>query len=240
MATSIPHRRERLREAALAEIRVIARRLLVEGGADAVTISAIARTMGMSAPALYRYYPSHRDLLAALASQLYGDLASRLALVREAAGSPASAAPLLAMCRALRAWASEHPAEFRFLFASPFLAEASDAGGAFGDLFLEEVARIWQRKPFPVPDARTLSPALRSQLRAYSERTRGRLPAAAIHVFLNGWVKLCGVLTMEVLGQLDFALTDVEPFYEQNLRELCAMLSLQYRVLENENSGVRS
>jgi len=230
MTQPISGRRERLREAALAEIHDTARRLLAEAGPDAVTISAITRAMGMSAPALYRYYPSHRDLLAALASQLYDELAGQMTSAREAAVASASGAPLLAMCRAMRSWATAHPAEFRFLFASPFLAEASDAGSAFGELFLEEVARIWRRKPFPVPAPRTLSPALADQLRVYSERTGGRLPPAAMHVFLTGWVRLCGVLNIEVLGQLDFALADAEPFYEQTLKELCAALSVQYRV----------
>lgn len=229
MTPSIPGRRERLREATLAEIHGTARRLLVAGGPDAVSISAITRAMGMSAPALYRYYPSHGDLLAAVASQLYAELAAQIASARAQAGTASFAAPLLAMCRALRAWACAHPAEFRFLFAGLFLAEAGDAGSAFGELFLQEVARIWQHKAFTVPAARALSPALAEQLRAYTERTGARLPAAAMHVFLTGWVRLCGVLTMEVLGQLNFALADAEPFYEQTLKELCAELSIPYR-----------
>ncbi|MEN3157710.1 TetR/AcrR family transcriptional regulator [Alkalimonas sp. NCh-2] len=226
MIPSNPGRRERLRKAVFAEIHGLARHLLVEGGPDAVTISAIARAMGMSAPALYRYYRSHRDLLAALASQLYDELAGRIALAGEKSGT--ATVPLLAMCRAMRTWATAHPAEFRFLFASPFLAEASDAGSAFGELFLEEVARIWRHKSFPVPATNTLSPALSEQLCAYSQRTGGRLPPVAMHVFLNGWVRVCGVLNMEVLKQLDFALADAEPFYEQTLKELCAALSVQY------------
>mgnify|MGYP003576812514 CR=1 FL=1 len=231
MTRSIPGRRERLREAALAEIHRTARRLLVDGGPDAITISAIARVMGVSAPALYRYYPSHRDLVAALASQLYDELAHQIASEREDASISisSSAAPLLAMCRAMRTWAIAHPAEFRFLFASPFLAEASNAGSAFGGLFLDEVARIWERKPFPVPEVHALAPALGEQLRAYSERSGARLPATAMHVFLTCWVRLCGVLSMEVLGQLGFAVTDAEPFYEQTLKELCDILVIQYR-----------
>lgn len=229
MTRLVPGRRERLREAALAEIHGTARRLLAEGGPDAVTLSAIARAMGMSAPALYRYYPSHRDLLAALASQLYEELARQITLAREAA----RAAPLLAMCRAMRTWATAYPAEFRLLFASPFLAGASDAGSAFGELFLDEVARIWQLKPFPVPRMPALSPVLRGQLRAYAERTGARLPATAMYVFLTCWVRLCGVLSMEVLGQLDFALTETEPLYEQTLRDISAMLSIQYQAPTN-------
>jgi AcrR family transcriptional regulator len=44
-------RRERVRQATLAEIRAAARRLLIEQGSQAVTINAVAREMGMSGPA---------------------------------------------------------------------------------------------------------------------------------------------------------------------------------------------
>ena len=49
-------RRERLRAETEREIRQAARALLVERGRDAVTLRAIARELGITAPALYRYY----------------------------------------------------------------------------------------------------------------------------------------------------------------------------------------
>jgi AcrR family transcriptional regulator len=49
---AIATRRERLRAATVEEIKTTARRLLVEQGAESVTLRAIAREMGMTAPAL--------------------------------------------------------------------------------------------------------------------------------------------------------------------------------------------
>src|SRR6266511_91616 len=72
--TTAPTRRERLREATLREIREVARRLLVDEGPAAISVRAIAREMGMTAPALYRYYPSHTHLVAALTADLYTEL----------------------------------------------------------------------------------------------------------------------------------------------------------------------
>lgn len=48
-------RRERIRAATEMEIRQHARTLLIEQGRDAVTLRAIARELGITAPALYRY-----------------------------------------------------------------------------------------------------------------------------------------------------------------------------------------
>ena len=64
MTKPATNRRERIREATLIEIRTVARELLVRHGSSAVTINAVAREMGMSGPALYRYYASHEELVA--------------------------------------------------------------------------------------------------------------------------------------------------------------------------------
>jgi len=56
-------RRDRLRAATTAEILQTARRLLVESGPEAVSLRAIAREMGMTAPGLYRYFGSHEELI---------------------------------------------------------------------------------------------------------------------------------------------------------------------------------
>ncbi|MCI0690009.1 MAG: hypothetical protein L0Y54_22660, partial [Sporichthyaceae bacterium] len=51
LATTTLTRRERLRTATVAEIKDLARRLLALGGAQAISLRAIARDMGMTAPA---------------------------------------------------------------------------------------------------------------------------------------------------------------------------------------------
>ena len=58
-----PSRRERLRAATMAEIRAEARRLLVDGGEAAVSLRAVARQMGLTPAALYRYVDSHEELM---------------------------------------------------------------------------------------------------------------------------------------------------------------------------------
>src|SRR5882672_12208641 len=67
-------RRERLRTATVAEIKSLARRLLMAGGPHAFSLRAIARDMGMTAPAIYRYFPSLDALVAELAEDLYDEL----------------------------------------------------------------------------------------------------------------------------------------------------------------------
>ena len=68
-------RRERVREATLTEIKEIARRHLVEFGVVGVSLRAIAREMGMTAPGLYRYVSGIDALLVMITAEMYEELA---------------------------------------------------------------------------------------------------------------------------------------------------------------------
>src|SRR5215211_2916846 len=104
-------RRERLRDAAYAEIKSIARRQMAEQGAAALSLRAIAAAMGVTPPALYRYYKSRDELVTALIVDAYNDMAD--ALEAAAAAHPAAdyAGRFLAVALAYRAWAIAHPAD---------------------------------------------------------------------------------------------------------------------------------
>ena len=60
-ADEAPSRRERARAATFGEIKRTARRVLVRSGPDGLALRAVAREMGMTAPALYRYF-DNREL----------------------------------------------------------------------------------------------------------------------------------------------------------------------------------
>ena len=70
-----PSRRDRVRAATTGEIKQTARRILVARGPDAVSLRAIAREMGMTAPALYRYFASHEDLLRHVVADIFTEIA---------------------------------------------------------------------------------------------------------------------------------------------------------------------
>src|SRR3954464_5807853 len=84
-----PTRRERYRRQTVAEIKAAAMDQLRAGGAEAVSLNAIARSMAMSAPALCRYFASRDELLADLAVDVHLALADALeaASAREASAA---------------------------------------------------------------------------------------------------------------------------------------------------------
>jgi AcrR family transcriptional regulator len=224
-------RRDRVRAATVTEIKDTARRILVADGPDGLSLRAIAREMGMTAPALYRYFPSREDLIGALIADLYDELTATLAAATATAGADPRAG-ITAASWAFRAWALAHPREFGLLFGSPIPgidahSDDSPAGLAserFGQVFGDLVARIYLADPFPVPAEDEMDPVLRRQLRDWCSALPVELPIGAGQVFLSCWIRLYGMVAMEVFGHLQFALPDAEPLFEAELRDLAVKL----------------
>ncbi|KWW99384.1 hypothetical protein TH66_09735 [Carbonactinospora thermoautotrophica] len=228
-------RRERQREATLREIKQVARRLLVTKGAGAVSLRAIAREMGMTAPGLYRYFASHEELLHALCQDITAELCDRLEAARDAVEGDA-VTRLFATARALRAWALEHRAEFGLTFGGTTLPDLRlppecrtgdplhEQGYRFGRIFFDLFVEVWRTRGFAAPDPADLDPRLVPQLQTLQLGMGGRLPLGACYVFLECWVMLYGIVSLEVYGKLDFALTDTAPMFESYLRRIADRL----------------
>jgi AcrR family transcriptional regulator len=254
MMVQAPSRRDRVRAATTQEIIQTARRLLVQQGPDAVSLRAIARDMGMTAPALYRYFSSHEELLRHVVADIFTELADHVrAAVHVAADSStgelteaeAMVLKMIAGCREFRAWTLEHVPEFNMIFGSPppgleYLHEITrdptvDCGYQFGQVFLELFGNLYRRRPFSIPADDEIQPGLREQLARYRELARTDLPLGALQTFLRCWVLLYGTVSLEVFGHLKFALDDASPMFELMLADLARMIGLEYPLPERSS-----
>jgi len=237
-----PSRRDRVRAATIEEIKGTARQLLVDEGPDAVSLRAIGRAMGMTAPALYRYFGSREDLLQHVCGDMFTEIAADIhaAIVRAAQATGGDVtAKLIAACQAFRGWALAHRPEFGLLFGSPLpaveaLREAdadivAECAGKFSLEFLTLFFELWSRHPFPVPADDEIDPGLLAQLIRYRDGIGADLPAGAVLTFLRCWVRLYGMVSLEVFGHLHFALDDPAAMFEYTLAELAGLLGLEYR-----------
>jgi AcrR family transcriptional regulator len=231
-------RRDRVRAATTGEIKETARRILVAEGPEAVSLRAIAREMGMTAPALYRYFSSREDLVRHVCGDIFTEIATGIrAASARAAQEPGGdvTAKLIAACREFRHWALTHREEFGLLFGTPLpglealhndkIDEcALDFAGSWMTLFLE----LWQRHPFPVQADDQIEPELLAQLARYIGALGVDLPAGAVLIFLRCWVRLYGMVSLEVFEHLHFALDDAAPLFEYTLAELADLVGLDY------------
>ena len=230
--TVMVNRRERVRAATVQEIKDVARRQLVTDGQAAVSLRAIAREMGMTAPALYRYFPSFDHLVRSLVGDLFGEACTAMEDARDLLPGDDADGRLIAVCRTFRAWAVGHRAEFGLLFGAPVgggteLMPATQAGGArFNAIFFGLFADVWRKHSFPAPATDDLDPRLVQQLTAFRQSSGETLPLGVLAVILSAWARIYGLVSLEVFNHLRFALTDGETFFEEQLRDLALQLGL--------------
>jgi AcrR family transcriptional regulator len=239
-----PSRRDRVRAATIEEIKATARQLLVDEGPDAVSLRAIGRAMGMTAPALYRYFGSREDLVSHVVGDIFTEIAADIhrAIVQADSDSGGDmTAKMIAACGEFRRWALTHRPEFGLLFGNPLpgLEEVceephqdvvAEHAEKFSNEFLTLFYELWRKHPFPVPADEEIEPGLAGQLARYRDALGVHLPIGAVLTFLRCWVRLYGMVSLEVFGHLHFALEDPAALFEYTLTELAGLVGLQYPV----------
>lgn len=114
--------RDRYRDQVRGEVKAAALVQLAEGGPAALSVNAIAKGLGVSGPALYRYFPSRDALLAELIRDAYADLAAALgspAGEEDRADDASGPGSVELVARRYRRWALEQPHRYRLLFQPP-------------------------------------------------------------------------------------------------------------------------
>ncbi len=108
-----------------------AREVVVESGWEAVSLRAVARSVGVSANATYRHFPDKTALLRAVAKEAFDELAARMRRVqarKKGTDRAAAIARFEATGRAYFSYATEQPQLFRLMFSPPGRGHADDRG----------------------------------------------------------------------------------------------------------------
>jgi AcrR family transcriptional regulator len=227
-------RRERVRQATVEEIKAVARAQMAAEGTAGVTLRAIAREMGMTAPALYRYFGSRDDLVTALVTDAYNALADAMEAAVEAVAPGRHTDRVRAAFGAFRAWGLAHPTEFALIFGSPipgYVAPETTrpAGLRYTDLLGRLLAEAYADGALE-PDriGVRVPPELTRQVEAFQRRRGGpALPAPVLAFGLGAWARLHGLVTLEVFGHLAPAVGDGGPLFEQELDAIVAQSGLR-------------
>lgn len=109
------------------EILEAARRLFLTHGYEAVTIRKIAEQVGVSAPALYLYFPDKEAIVLELCDQTFGQLLDLFAEIRRA--SPPGRARMARFGEAFVRFGLAHPDEYRLIFIMKPPQRIVDQGG---------------------------------------------------------------------------------------------------------------
>jgi AcrR family transcriptional regulator len=101
------------------------------GRDDAITLRAVARAAGITAPSIYAHFGDRSEIMVAVVQQTFTTLAEAL---RPASAGTAQPVPALyAVCRAYLDFATEHPHLYRVMFER-HRSEALEPGAAYTDV----------------------------------------------------------------------------------------------------------
>ncbi len=178
--------RDRFRAQMRSEVKDLALRQLATGGPQALSVNAIAKDLGVSGPALYRYFDGRDALLTELILDAYADLTAAMA----------TSSDLRSLAVAYRAWALAQPHRYRLLFAAPL------PGYDTHDPRLVAAATEAMRVLLTVAGSRDPGDeSLTAQLEAWagSRGLTGIAPGRALDAII-GWSRLHGLVSLEIEG----------------------------------------
>ncbi|MET0967127.1 MAG: TetR/AcrR family transcriptional regulator [Nakamurella sp.] len=186
--------RARYRRQVRDEVRERAWAQIGQDGASALSLKAIATAMGMTAPALYRYYNSRDELLTELILSAYLDLAERVEAAVD--GDQPPERQLADIAQVIRGWAVAEPQRYLLLYGTP-------VPGYHAPEAATELAR------------RILAPVLAAFANSGPEPED-----RAFHQSITFWTRLHGVLSLEAAGHFTGMQVDVAELFGNEVRSL--------------------
>ncbi|NKE55962.1 TetR/AcrR family transcriptional regulator [Lentzea sp. PSKA42] len=191
MTNSVESPRERYRAQVRAEVKRHAWEQIASAGVTALSLNAIAKEMGMSGPALYRYFAGRDELITALIRDAYRSLADTVRAAFEAGTT------VVGLAAVIREWALSDPHRYLLIYGTPVPGyHAPDEITAISNEILAVLLEVCAGSSEDPP--KTPFDVLLGMNREWA----GALPAssATVHRALSFWTRLQGVLSLELAG----------------------------------------
>jgi AcrR family transcriptional regulator len=206
--------RERYRAQVRTEIKDRAWEQIATAGASALSLNAIAKQLGMSGPALYRYYAGRDELITELVRDAYRSLADTFRAASR------SGADVTALAHALRAWALEDPQRYFLIYGTPVPGyHAPDDITAIASEIMATILDAFTALPSNGP-----ATPFDAHLDDHRDWADGHpAPAATLHRALTFWTRLHGTLSLELAGHFSGMRFDPALLYAAELDALTGL-----------------
>ncbi|MFD4674755.1 TetR/AcrR family transcriptional regulator [Lentzea sp. NPDC058450] len=192
------------------EVKRHAWQQIATNGVTALSLNAIAKEMGMSGPALYRYFAGRDELITELIRDAYRSLADT---VRAAHAKGVTVAGLASV---IRRWALADPQRYLLIYGTPVPGyHAPDDITAISNEILAVVLEVCGGGS---PDPKTPFEAFLRMRNGWA----GALPAPSptVHRALSFWTRTQGVLSLELAGHFAPMGIDVELLLVEEVADL--------------------
>jgi AcrR family transcriptional regulator len=233
---AVTSRRERLRAETTREITVIALRQMAEGGPGAISLRGIAREMGMTARAIYSYFPTRDDLITALISRIATSLSEAVESASRAVPDTDPGGKLVAWGEALRAWALANPESFRLFYGQPVPGYQPPEDGPVDRTarrvcreLTRLVAAAWTHARDRQPEDGSWSD-LHPDFVAKIQEDLPDVPPEAAALALRVWGRMHGLVALEIDGHIRPVARNPAALHRAEMLDLIRSLGLAERV----------
>lgn len=225
-------RRERLRLSTLEEIKATAWKQAAEQGAAALSLRAIAREMGMTAPGLYRYYRDRDALVTGLLIDAFDSFSVALEEARDGCPKNDHAGRFRAICRSYFQWGITSPQKYQFLFGTPIprYQLSGEVGPAAQRSFLVLQGVIGEAYAAGRIREKVKSPRMKAGLKTQYNllRTLGMpYPVHVTHLALSTWSTMHGITSLCLYGYFSgFLGEQVSNFLEMEIERMIRSIGI--------------
>jgi AcrR family transcriptional regulator len=231
---TVPTIRAQARADITAEIKAAARRQLAVDGAN-LSLRSVAREVGLSPSALYRYFKGRDALLTALIIESYEALG-------EAAETGDAAVPdrrdlparWVSMAHAMRDWAVANPKQYTLIHGSPLpgyaapqttVEAATRPVRVIGTILAEALES--GLLDFPDPAAPKLPKTLHAEMRTASDFMSADSDAPTTARVLTAWTQLFGALNFELFGTTNNLIEHRRAWFDHQTRSMADFIGLR-------------
>ncbi len=194
-----PHLEEAIKETAWRQI--------AENGASAMSLRAIARELGITAPAIYNYFPNRDALVTALIIDAYKSFGDSQLEARDAILAEDSSGRMKAIGLAYRDWAHTNPQRYQLIFGTPIPGYEAPLMEVlpFGARSLSALVSVVEELRISGKLNITSFPEVKEDYKESFEIWKtygGNVDILSLSVAMIIWARVHGIVSLEIAGNL--------------------------------------
>lgn len=208
-----------------AAIKETAWKQIAEHGAPALGLRGIARELGITAPAIYNYFPRRDDLVTALIVDAFTSLGESQKDAIQHLPDSDLPARLSTLGLAYRAWAITYPQRYQLIFGTPIPgyeapADITVPAAAWSLVpLIETLQAISTAGRLRVRRSTGMTPELEPMLEKWSQFTGGK-DVEVLYLALVIWSRVHGLVMLEIGNQIPSFITDPGQIYHREVLSL--------------------
>jgi AcrR family transcriptional regulator len=221
------------REEMIEQIKSTARTHMSAKGTAGLSLRGIAREIGITAPAIYNYFPTLDALITALITDAFQSIAEYMATASATQDDGTAASRIFAAVIAYREWAIAHPIQFQLIYGNPipnYVAPIEITGPMARLPFeglMSDFVQAYHKQELQLPKYLVdIPPIVRSDIVAYLDHVGFDMPEAVVYAIMSGWSHIHGIVMLELFEHITPIFANTAHFYRHEVIGFLRSLSM--------------